>query len=392
MKKTLLLLIIFCVGVSNAETIFFKKDGSPITSQEHKILYQIMLENQFPMSLVYGSYKIDEVKAMNDAIKTKVPNTGIEARFLPTILYELFILNFIRENFENIEEATSGTLEIYLPESRRKLGPKIDNDFRPEDVKEVNLNPAVIQFHENINNYILEVLEKNDLAIPNNTTDAIKIIDSIDDFWKPLKVGSNGFAQVRGEKNDMNNLEPAVMRKAIEIEYRAFEANKFPLYRGANVLDDQKDVSSYTATIDPSTMFNRSISFGNTLLGGIVFDSGACAYFYMSEEYGRPVGYALLIDKNDYANGRLRNMFYIPEISGLLDLIAQGEMFHARSKVPDLMSVNSMSMQAGQRGITNIEPYIPYYQIVAPDREKAQEIYSSILKYIRDNHVIIKQR
>ena len=54
-----------------------------------------MLETQFPMSLMYGQYADDEIKAMNEKIKAKLPSSGIEATFIPTTLYELFALNFI---------------------------------------------------------------------------------------------------------------------------------------------------------------------------------------------------------------------------------------------------------------------------------------------------------
>lgn len=81
MKKVLLSVLAFWGIIAHAETIFFKKDGLPISKQEHEIIYRIMLENQFPMSLMYGSYTPDEVKAMNERIKSKSPD--IDARFFP---------------------------------------------------------------------------------------------------------------------------------------------------------------------------------------------------------------------------------------------------------------------------------------------------------------------
>ena len=385
MKKLLLLVIVLCVSALNAETIFFKKDGSPITGQEHEILYRIMLENQFPMSLMYGSYKPDEIKAMNNEISVKLPNSGIEAKFFPTTLYELFALNFIRDNFDNIEQATGNALVHYG--RRRALDSNINNYFTPNQIQKLNLLPELKIFHGNLNNYILESLKKYHLVLPNTAADAIKIVDTIADFWKPLKVGGSGLEKLKDGKN---LIEPAVIKKAIELEYNSFAHNKFPLYRGANVLDDEKDVRS--PGVDPiSARSNRSISFGSTLLGGIIFDAGTCAYCYMSQHFGRPIGYALIIDKNEYANGPLKNMFYIPETSSLLDLIAAGEFFHSRSKVPDLMHVNKFSFQQGQMGIESLEPFISYYQIVAPNKEKAQEIYTQILNYIRKNHTVIKQ-
>lgn len=380
-KKVLLTVLAFWGIIAHAETIFFKKDGLPISKQEHEIIYRIMLENQFPMSLMYGSYTPDEVKAMNERIKSKFPD--IDARFFPTTLYELFALNFIREHADNIEQASNGVIEIES-KKHKSIVSYFAHDIEPKEFKEINLKPGVVAFHFTINNYILDVLKKNNLAIPSTVNDSIKIVNTID-FWQLLRVSSGGFYKGSGSKNYLN---PVDMKRAIEIEYEAHSKNKFVLYRGANVLDDEKD--PLTSADNPiSKRLNRSISFGSTLLGGIFSDVGACAYCYMSEFEQRPVGYALLIDKKEYAQGKLSNMFYIPPLITLLDLLAKGEFFHSRAKVPDLMKVDPLSFQ---KSVEYLVPFTSYYQIKAPTPEKAQEIYSDILRYIRDNHIILKKR
>ena len=64
-KKLFLFSFLFISAFADAETLFYKKDRSPITLPEHEVIYKIMLETQFPMSLMYGQYVDDEIKAMN---------------------------------------------------------------------------------------------------------------------------------------------------------------------------------------------------------------------------------------------------------------------------------------------------------------------------------------
>ena len=114
-KKLFLFSFLLISAFADAETLFYKKDGSPITPQEHEILYKIMLETQFPMSLMYGQYPDDEIKAMNEKIKRNC-HSGIEATFIPTTLYELFVLNFIHENIEKAKKSkiNDGIKNFYI--------------------------------------------------------------------------------------------------------------------------------------------------------------------------------------------------------------------------------------------------------------------------------------
>ena len=63
-------------------------------------------------------------------------------------------------------------------------------------------------------------------------------------------------------------------------------------------------------------------------------DRGACPYVFIN--WGHKYGYILFIDKKLYAQGPLNNMFFIPPLVTLLELISNGEYFHPRSKVINL--------------------------------------------------------
>lgn len=380
LRKLLLVFFACTAQIICAETLFYKGNGAPITEQEHQVIYTIMLEYQFPMNSMYGSYVPNEIQAINDKIKQKLPQAGIIGTFIPTTLYELFVLNFIRENVDSIKQKSYGIIE----KSRDKLISYIAYEIEPKHFKDINLDSDLIKFHLAINNYILEILQKHNFKILIVLNDFLKIVDAID-FWQYLQVSSGGFYYGKGGKN---YLDPKDMKRAIEIEYQAQNNDNFVIYRGANVTDDEQDPS--TSKNDPiNKRLNRSISFGSTLLGGIFLDKGACAYCYMSDFEERPVGYALLIKKKEYAQGQLSNMFYIPPLITLLDLLGKGEFFHTRTKVPDLKNVTPLSFQKAYEFLV---PYIKYYQIDAPNLEEAQKIYNNALSYIRDNHIILKKR
>ena len=158
LKKLILFSFLLISTFAEAETLFYKKDGSPITPQEHEVIYKIMLETQFPMSLMYGQYADDEIKVMNEKIKAHLPNSGIEATFIPTTLYELFALRFIYENIENgqLTKATNGFLSV---DKNKKIicGSVYYLKIPIHAFKNANLKHELMQWHLTINNYIVKL-------------------------------------------------------------------------------------------------------------------------------------------------------------------------------------------------------------------------------------------
>jgi hypothetical protein len=169
------------------------------------------------------------------------------------------------------------------------------------------------------------------------------------------------------------------MERAIAIEYNAFNTNTFPIYRGSDYVDDYNDKSQSN---------NRSISFGSTLLGGLLFDPSACAYDHMANKslWAKKLGYVVFINKKEYLLGQLSNMFYIPPIITLLDLIGKGEYFHARTKVIHLtQAIQGISV------IHKKDININDYQIKASTIE-AQKIHNQMLQYIKEHHLVFREK
>ena len=319
-KKLFLFSFLLISAVVEAETLFYKKDGSPITPQEHEMLYKIMLETQFPMSLMYGQYADDEIKVMNEKIKVELPDSGIEAAFIPTTLYELFALQFRDPKGQK------------LCKIGKEFFPKLLKDV--EAFKEINMLPFYRHLHLSINNYILKTLKQDNIQLPLTFNKAVQSIKKIDD-------------------EEFQALFFSDMERAIAIEYQAYNTNQFVLYRASNLIDDYHSE-------DLAYNRSRSISFGNSLFGGFLYHLGSCVYHHL--RFKKDYGYVVFIDKKQYVHGMLKNMFYIPPIITLLGLMGVGELFHPRTKVINLEKGEIAGLFVEKPELKNL---IPYLQIKA---------------------------
>lgn len=375
MVKNVLLFFVFSLlwSIANAETLFFKKTAQLITPEEHVILYQIMLETQFPMSLMYGSYADDEIKVMNEKIKSKLPNSGIEATFIPTTLYELFVLNYIHENFNNGHFVEPINHFMGFNQRKNEITCQSIVHLAIQDFKDFNVNPHLKRWHLEVNNYINKFS-----AFPISFDQALKTVDLL--FSKNFLAWANqNLHHILGSHPSF----PRDMKRAIAIEFNAHATYQFALYRGSNFIDDYHDQKQ-------STNINRSISFGSGLLSGIVCDYSACPYYYISV-FGRyrKYGYVLFIDKKSYAYGPLDNMFAIPPLTTLASLIAGGEFFHPRSKVINMENVTGFVLTSKER---NDKQVSSYYQIKANTPQEAEKIYDQMLVYIKNHHLIFREQ
>ena len=301
-KKLFLFSFLLISTFADAETLFYKKDGSPITPQEHEILYKIMLETQFPMSAAYGNYYDDEIKAMNEKIRAQFQKkvwpfafsrpVEIEATFIPTALYELLAIKFINDNLNNLAQATNHVLSFSRTTNCKNINLNLELDrlySAIDNFNRINRDTRMVKWHLNINNYILKnIMHK--ISFPLQFNDVLKILEKFD-FMEIL-------SSLCPQSTPIDFY--SIFKRAIAIEYQAQNTDKFVLYRGSDFIDDYHDQS-----LRP----NRSISFGASLLGGFLGQFGTCAYCYMTTNtiFGKKLGYVLFIDKKEYMSGILIN-------------------------------------------------------------------------------------
>lgn len=344
--KELCLAIIFLSPPLQAETIFHKPDASEISPEEHKILYKLVLKNQFPACMLFGSYVTDELKAMNSAIKNELPESGIQASFMPTTLYDLFVIYFA---YKTGRENTT-------------------YNINPDNFKSTVKNKTTMSFHRTINNYIITSLKERSLPIPKSTRDSLFILDSMDELFRYL--GSSA------EKGDRRNGR-AMIKRAIEIDHMAYHAHKYPLYRAAEIVDVANDINSRGSRW-------YSLSFGSSLLGGYFNDHSACTFRIIMDNFDDLVAYVLYLDKKSYVDGALKNMFFIPPLIALIDLYGEGEFFHTRAKVPSLGEARGLIQTFSHQSKWN-----NLYEISARSPEHAEEIYRYIRTFIKNHHTML---
>jgi hypothetical protein len=130
-----------------------------------------------------------------------------------------------------------------------------------------------------------------------------------------------------------DDLKPeGVLARTIKLELTAQKRNKALLFRGTQPIFHpvKEDVAVLDSTLFMPEYQPRSVSYGNGLFAGSLFDSWATPYWYlMHAEY---VGYGLLINKLVTAQNSDHNLFFVPPLSTLHGVFANGQFFHPRTK------------------------------------------------------------
>ncbi len=330
---------------AKAET-FFYKDGKTgpesLTEEEHEVIYTIKLIFQFPMNLAHSNgspYNPDEIKTMNDEIHKIYPN--IHAVFIPTTMYEFFVLH----NIDNLEKEHPGCFD--RPYSRYMGKDATSCQFYNIELKKL---------HGTINNHIIsELAEKN---ISQLTQHDYEVILQQKVYLLETSFLNNAFTD-------------NILKRAITLEYNAQENGNFLLYRGTNRLPP-----SYLFTADNDEQY--SFSFGSSLFGGYFYDSGACAY-KLFKDYKS--GYVVPISKKNYManNSPLQNMFFIPGLTTIAQILGTGEFFHARTKIKNqTMRIKGIICGNNQQ--------IPYSMIIQDSEKEKNKIYHNIFEYIKNHH------
>lgn len=149
-----------------------------------------------------------------------------------------------------------------------------------------------------------------------------------------------------------------LMFTGAELEKKAFEKNKTLLYRGSsgfmvsknneyqpsNVPDSAirfKELSTFPYVDDRNyptkdklaDVLNVSLSFGNYLFAGMMYDNSACAASFMFNM--AKFGYVVSLDKITYASSLL-SLFFISPLNPLSAKFSKGEDFHSRTRIIDL--------------------------------------------------------
>ncbi len=114
----------------------------------------------------------------------------------------------------------------------------------------------------------------------------------------------------------------AMLSKLIKIERLAHEKGEWILYRGY-------PGTGYPSTLEAGELYSHALSFGSTLLGGTFFSLEAAALTYAQSTSALPYKFLALRVTPD----NLRNLFRIGPLHPFVQLLVDGEMFHAHTKI-----------------------------------------------------------
>lgn len=314
-----------------AETFFFKTNGESITEDEHTILYDIKLRNQFPMCLAYGdgaTVPDDEIAAIQQELDEKLP--GVRVMFIPTCMYERIVI--------------SGVDQMPF------MGKHKHDDF---NVSYNRLNHRR-RAHYEANALIASYLVKCQTGNMNSIFRAIeRLVNS----------------------NNTSSLERDVMQR----EKEAYDRGEFLLLRAVRELEEEP-------------LGNQSLSFGASLYGSMINDQGASPYFYMHNGFR---AYCVPINKKDFAANKnnLPNMFYIPPLTTVENIFAHSQVFHPRTKVIQhvLFSAGKRDGLLRFSHQSHIRRFMKTDLIIkAQTPEKAEQIHRDIFEYIKKNRILLK--
>ncbi|MCL4361704.1 hypothetical protein M1446_05115 [Candidatus Dependentiae bacterium] len=387
LNKIIFLTITFLISFINAEYVVYKRQGEnalPLTNQEYTKVFQILQIYQWPMVIGMANriskQELDELTKPDYGEekflrkKIKQLSTEYDIFFVPTLFYELFAISgvnlskdvsdyidsFARDgiNFDN-------TIVAYI-QGPIKIQHIYDlfnqKNFQSENINKI-INDSLLQFCESIFNKAFAIESTT------GTFDIQTIIEEqIENLMKPL-TKSNVWVlwNLRFLRNEI------ALKRILNLEFETHKKNVAILYRGGRTRDiyiigtKKTEIpveSSFLATVrpraqllptpvptfaqlelefktkgKPSKMRDwnlplNSVSYGNSIFGGAAYDSdrvGACACNYLDDP--NLIGYALLINKEQFLSNKL-NFLYIPPLNTLLScLFANGEFFHARTKV-----------------------------------------------------------
>lgn len=118
-------------------------------------------------------------------------------------------------------------------------------------------------------------------------------------------------------------MDEKMLSKIVKIERTAYDNGEWVLYRGY-------DGFEYPTTLQLEGKGNHALSFGSTLLGGVFYSLGATALTYSKTENEKKGHhfFALKISPKE-----LNDVFRIGPLHPFVQMLVDGEMFHAHTKV-----------------------------------------------------------
>ncbi|MCK4517486.1 hypothetical protein KAT92_01825 [Candidatus Babeliales bacterium] len=394
-QKIVSFLLFLCAfGTMNAEYLVYRmtneKPEAITDKAEHKKIFNIFMRYQYPMR-TNPSFEIEkelsqkEIDLMKESeqeflehlVQTRVSD-DLRVLFVPTVLYELFLIRFFinpDQLKENLTEEDYSSEELFLTSRGnfflnrylRQRKNKIDDlkniaaskakEEYEKQVTALNTSDDLCFAHHILNKHLFSyILNRVDFDGQKLTTETSQKIfknfylelsefkkvyisnnENLETYWKK-HVGNHLLWDNTSNKKDQKQ----IVSRAIEIEYEAESSNLHILYRAAKIHvsnDFKKYIDSSISsnyTTDYSTPYcitscsSYIISYSSNLFSGSYEDfKSGCSYPIMGS-LRHKLGIAIFIDKSAINN----DLFFIPAYNTLVNtLLGKGEFYHPRSKM-----------------------------------------------------------
>lgn len=291
-------------------------------------IYTTLLKYSWPTCIAYyDEIKKDlvEIKEIGEEefLRKKIQNINrsLDIIFIPTTFYELMSLNFLdNKPLESIDFDYDFRTELsYLSETNH-----INNCL--DIYKKSHQRSNFIKTHQTINNIFVQLIQKMNLL--NNYQSPIF---SVKTFFQLI---NSSFKQKLLEKAKTKEKLHKLFLIISNKEYTAHTNNQYILLRGtiphSTYLENERLISS----LIHQNKQPYSISFGNSLFAGFIYDKGATVFDYACKD--KHILQILSLDKIKYLKSisnynNPHKMLRIAPIPTLIALHSEGEHFHSRS-------------------------------------------------------------
>lgn len=424
----------------------------PISDEDiqkyNQLIVEILLKYSWPTCIAHDLTDEEKVQLLTSnksgaelkfvRKKIKSISSELDVIFVPTTLYELFVIKTINDLKLSTYSQNPRLFDILNQDKDDVFEKTKQNKFFQIFSNSVPMSPAeyvkeeINKEYNQFNNKVFNSLFKSESlggkiteVLNGSTNTSILVFHKIfieylriyflssflliktDDFHKVLydkryelmrKILESKEVSASSLGIDVNDrLE--IIKKGIDLDYQGFEKNQALLFRGSNFLNVPAlhGLKKILATTVHGVVWNQnnetllkkaqnissySLSFGNSLFAGIYNDQGACAYVYLKKIHD--VGYAIYIDKFAYVDSYISNLFFIAPLATEVGLLGLGEWFHSRSKPVVLVKADGEVHVYGVAGPEILDPYGVF--LVVRNPYKQAQLFS---EYLAKNGVIL---
>lgn len=347
-----LFIIIFFLSSSLSATYLFIFENEELNQEKKAELFDLILQGE-PPRIFYDSTPIN----LKEECRTRFPSICLE--WIPPSIWQLGVLHSFfhhpttckailaccQENWEPLQYESS--LHFCLARARHLDEILECFDHHSQSLPNLcalffQINQALVTLYQRANSSVIDMLRLIILELP----PLEKWREQGFPFWQSLWIYNPSSVKIFYQS--ITDLD--LMNELVNIEQLAHKNGQWVLYRGYSG-------SGYPSTLQLNASTSHALSFGSTLLGGTFFSLEAAAITYAKPE--NPTTHSF-IALRVYPE-ELVNFFRIGPLHPLIQLIVDGEMFHAHTKIATKphdsykkFSLDGYFMKCNQKSVDSI--------------------------------------